>query len=191
MRTDTLRRRKCLDGLCETARVRRLVVIRHGKAQRDSPRGDHGRELSERGRAQAEALRTWTVDDEPLGDVRGTVVVSDAVRTLQTFELGLVGTPVCERAVVDPLLYNGARDVTTAAVLESLAAADPGTGDLIHVGHNPTVAYLVHDLVEDPARAERALAQGYPLCGVAILAFRGNAPAPGTCELMFFGDRKS
>src|ERR1039458_7752025 len=105
MRTDTLRRRKCLDGLCETARVRRLVVIRHGKAQRDSPRGDPR-------------------------------------RAPQTFELGLVGTPVCERAVVDPLLYNGARDVTTAAVLESLAAADPGTGDLIHVRHNPTGVYL-------------------------------------------------
>jgi len=167
--------------------MRRLVVVRHAKAQRDSPRGDHGRELSERGRRQATALREFTEGDGPLADVRGTVVVSDAARTLETFELGLAGTPVCVRAVVDPSLYNGHRDVRTADVLASLSAADPGEGDLVVVGHNPTVVYLVEDLVDDPDRADRALDDGFPLCGVAILAFAGDAPAPRSCELGFFG----
>jgi len=167
--------------------MRRLVVVRHAKARRDSARGDHGRELSERGRAQATALRAWTEGDGPLADVHGTVVVSDAARTLETFELGLAGTPVCERAVVDPSLYNGHRDVRTEDVVASLAAADPGEGDLVVVAHNPTVVYLVADLVDDAARARRTLDEGFPMCGVAILSFGGDAPAPQRCELGFFG----
>ena len=55
------------------------------------------------------------------------------------------------------------------------------------VGHNPTVVYLVADLLEDPTRRDRALADGFPLCGVAVLAFEAPAPAPGRCELEFFG----
>jgi len=167
--------------------MRRLVVVRHAKAQRDSPRGDHGRELSEKGRAQATALRAWTEGDGPLADVRGTVVVSDAARTLETFELGLAGTPVCERAVIDPSLYNGRRDVRTEDVLAALSAADPGAGDLLMVGHNPTVAYLVADLVDDPRLAERTLDDGFPMCGIAILGFEGAAPTPGHCALSYFG----
>ncbi len=167
--------------------MRRLVVVRHAKAQRASPRGDHGRELAPRGRAQAAALRRWTEGAGPLADVRGTVVVSDSARTLETFELGLAGTPVCLRAVVDPALYNGARDVDTDEVLRSLAAADTGEGDLVMVGHNPTVVYLVADLADDPRAADRALADGFPLCGVVVLGFEGAAPAPGRCELGFFG----
>jgi phosphohistidine phosphatase len=166
--------------------MRRLVIVRHAKAQRVSPRGDHGRELSARGREQATALRAWAEGKGPLADVRGTVVVSDSARTLETFELGLAGTPVCERAVVDPALYNGVRDVSTADVLASLAAADTGSGDLVIVGHNPTVVYLVADLADDRDAADEALDGGFPLCGVAVLTFEG-APAPRRCELGFLG----
>jgi phosphohistidine phosphatase len=164
--------------------VRRFVVVRHAKAQRSSPRGDHGRELSERGRDQALGLREWADRNRgPLEGVRGTVVVSDAARTLETFELGLAGTPVCRRAVVDPWLYNGVRDVSTGDVLAAVAAADPGEGDLLFVGHNPTVAYLVADLVADARVADAALRDGFPLCGAAVLAFDGPSLAPGSCVL--------
>ena len=158
-------------ALCETAAMRRLVIVRHAKAQRVSPRGDHGRELSTRGRAQATALRTWTEDGGPIADIRGTVVVSDSARTLETFELGLAGSPVCERAVVERRVDHG---------------ADPGHGDLVLVGHNPTVVYLVADLADDPDAADRALAGGFPLCGVAVLSF-DREPGPRRCELGFFG----
>jgi phosphohistidine phosphatase len=176
-----------LSALCLTGGVRRLVVVRHAKAERASPRGDHGRRLSSRGRAQSAALRAWTQSDGPLGDVVGTVVVSDAARTLETFELGLAGTPVCVRGVVDPLLYNGVRDVDTDEVLDALAAADPGRGDLVLVGHSPTVAYLVEDLLDDLGHATEVLADGYPLCGVAIMTFDGDAPSRRAGTLSFFG----
>ncbi len=162
--------------------VRRLVVVRHAKARRDSDRGDHGRELSHRGRAQAEVLRAWTDDGGPLAGIRGTVVVSDAARTLETFELGLAGTPLCERAIVDPLLYNGRRQVSTSDVLASLRAADPGHGDLVVVAHNPTVVELTADLAADPERASALLRDGFPLGGAAVLRFEG-APAERAGEL--------
>ena len=167
--------------------MRRLVVVRHAKAERDSARGDHGRELSARGRSQAVALREWTEDRGPLAQVRGTVVVSDAARTLETFELGLAGTPVCARGVVDPRLYNGDRDVGTDEVLASLEAADPGHGDLVVVGHNPWAASLVVDLARDRAVAERIATQGFPTCSIAVLGFDRDAPGPGACELEFLG----
>jgi phosphohistidine phosphatase len=167
--------------------VRRLVVIRHAKARRSSPRGDHGRELSTRGRAQSAALRRWTEPGQPLAGLRGTAVVSDAARTLETFELALAGSPVCARAVVDPALYNGTRDVTTRDVLDALVGADPGYGDLFVVCHNPTVSYLVFDLTAPRDAADEALADGYPMCAVAILAFETEIPAEGSCTLEFFG----
>jgi phosphohistidine phosphatase len=166
--------------------VRRLVVVRHAKARGSSPRGDHGRELSTRGRAQASALRTWTEPGQPLGRLRGTAVVSDAARTLETFELGLAGSPVCARALVDPALYNGTRDVTTRDVLDTLVGADPGYGDLFVVCHNPTVSYLVADLAGHGA-ADEALQDGFAMCAVAVLAFDTDTPLEGGCDLEFFG----
>jgi phosphohistidine phosphatase len=157
--------------------MRRLAVVRHAKALRDSARGDHGRELSGRGRAEAAALRAWTERGGPLAALRGTVVVSDAARTLETFELGLAGTPCCERAVVDPSLYNGRRHVATVDVLAALAAADPGRGDLFVVAHNPTVLEVVCDLATRLEDAHDALGEGFPLCGVAVLAFADDAVA--------------
>ena len=161
-------------------------MVRHAKAERDSPRGDHGRHLNQKGLAQAAALRAWTEDGGVLGDLRATVVVSDAARTLETFERGLAGSPMCLRAIVDPLLYNGAREVDTDEVLAALAAVDTGEGDLGVVGHNPTVAYVVSDLCEDPAVAAAAMRDGYPLCAVAILSFETATPQPGACHLEFF-----
>jgi phosphohistidine phosphatase len=166
--------------------VRRLVVIRHAKARRSSPRGDHGRELSARGRAQATALRHWTEPGQPLAGLRGTTVVSDAARTIETFEFGLAGSPVCARAIVEPALYNGTRDVTTRDVLDALVGADPGYGDLFVVCHNPTVSYLVEDLVSPRDAAAKALRDGYPMCGVAVLAFDTDTPSAGGCSLEFF-----
>lgn len=162
--------------------MRRLVVVRHAKARRDSDRGDHGRELSNRGRGQAMVLRSWTEAGGPLAGIRGVAVVSDAARTLETFELGLAGSTACVRAVVDPTLYNGRRHVSTADVLASLRAADPGSGDLFVVAHNPTVVELTTDLASDPERALALLGGGFPLGGAAVLAFEG-APAERAGDL--------
>jgi phosphohistidine phosphatase len=162
--------------------MRRLVIIRHAKAKRDSARGDHGRELSERGRLQAGVLRSWTQHGGPLAQVRGTVIVSDAARTLETFELGLAGTTLCERAVVDPRLYNGSRYVTTDDVLAAIVAAGEVAGDVIVVGHNPTVLEVTADFAEDPERAAALLLDGFPLAGAAVLAFEGPTPRERTCE---------
>jgi phosphohistidine phosphatase len=166
--------------------VRRLVIVRHAKAKRDSARGDHGRELSHRGRLQALVLRSWTEPGGPLAEINGTVVVSDAARTIETFERGLSGSVVCRRAVVDPSLYNGIRHVSTSDVLESLSLADDGDGDLVVVGHNPTVLEVTADLAVDPERAAHLLRDGFPMCGTAILTFEGASPRERGCELVAF-----
>lgn len=164
--------------------MRRLAIVRHARAKRDSPRGDHGRELSSRGRLQALVLRSWTEPGGPLADVEGTVVVSDAARTLETFELGLAGTKVCRHAIVDPSLYNGYRHVSTADVLAALAAVPDTEGDLVVVGHNPTVLEATFDLAQDPERATDLLRAGFPICALAILTFDRVVPTVRGCELL-------
>jgi phosphohistidine phosphatase len=166
--------------------VRRLVLIRHAKAKDTSPTGDRGRVLSGRGRAQAQALRAWTEPTGPLSAIRAVVLVSYSSRTIETFELGLEGTPVCREAVLDARLYNGVRHVGTDELLESLAEVDPGSGDLVFVGHNPTMTVALFDLMEDPGAARHALAGGFPKCGVAILSFSEGPPRKGGCALEFF-----
>jgi phosphohistidine phosphatase len=167
--------------------VRRLVLVRHAKAKDTSPTGDRGRVLSGRGRAQAQALRGWTEPSGPLGSVRAVVVVSYSSRTIETYEIGLEGTPVCQQVVFDARLYNGVRHVGTDELLESLREVDPGSGDLVFVGHNPTMTVALFDLMEDPAAARRALSDGFPKCGVAILSFGDGPPRKGGCALEFFG----
>ncbi len=171
------------DGFWKTAGVRRLVIVRHARAKRDSERGDHGRELSNRGRLQAATLRSWTEQGGPLADVRGTVLVSDAARTLETFELGLAGSPVCRRAIVEPSLYNGRHHVSTTDLLDVLATV-VDDGDLLVVGHNPTVLDATADLASDPERAMDLLRDGFPLGGAAVLAFDGPSPRERGCELV-------
>jgi phosphohistidine phosphatase len=168
----------------KTPKVRRLVIVRHAKAKSDSPRGDHGRELSQRGRLQSLVLRSWTEPGGPLADIAGTVVVSDAARTLETFALGLAGTAVCRRAVVEPSLYNGFRHVSTTDVLEALGLAGDGDGDLVVVGHNPTVLDVTADLATDPEHAAHVLRDGFPLCAAAVLTFEGPSPRERGCELV-------
>ncbi len=108
----------------------KLVIVRHAQAIA-SATSDHDRELTEIGIEQARALGQWLIEQKISFD---HAVVSDSVRTRQTFDLLEVDCPV----TLSPAAYNAragalaqlVREVPTDAQCVLLVAHNPGAFDL-------------------------------------------------------------
>jgi phosphohistidine phosphatase len=112
-----------------------IVIVRHAKAESGEGRADHDRRLTDRGlRTAAEAGR-WLAERLP---EPGEVWCSSAVRAVQTWEQMAPALRAPEAQVSRDLYLADARDLA-----ERLRGA---TGDLVVVGHNPTLEEVVHAL---------------------------------------------
>ncbi len=119
---------------------RRLVLVRHAKAEGGEEGADHDRRLTSRGERDAEATASWLGQHLTSLD---HVWVSSARRAQQTWAALERSLPAAGEVVVDRALYlAGGRDV-----LEHLAAEDRGVSLL--VGHNPTMEQVVMALTGD------------------------------------------
>ena len=140
----------------------RLIVMRHAKAEPFAAT-DHGRTLTDRGRASAAAAGEHLGAESLVPD---HAVVSTAVRALQTWETvaGAAGATV--EADVDGAVYTGSPQV----VLETLRAVPADAETVIFVGHNPTAAYVAHllDNGDGDAAALTELLHGFPPGALAV-----------------------
>lgn len=110
-----------------------LVLLRHAKAE-PHRLDDATRELADRGRADALAVRRW-LDDR--GIVPDRVVVSPATRTRQTWELAGTVEPVVDARVYEAEVED----------LREVVGETPGdVRVLVLVGHNPGVERLAWEL---------------------------------------------
>ncbi|MCB7137288.1 SixA phosphatase family protein [Cellulosimicrobium marinum] len=144
---------------------RRLVLLRHAKAERAGAVDDVLRPLRLDGRRQASRVGSALRDS---GLVPERVLCSSALRTRQTWELlsAHLGD-VAPEVLVDDTLYSA--DV--ADVLALVAATDPRVRTLLVVGHEPTMAATASHLA-DPASDGGALAQvqvGVPTATYSVL----------------------
>jgi phosphohistidine phosphatase len=113
----------------------RVYLVRHAKAEKDPPQGEHGdaaRRLTPQGRALFFAMARTLAPD--LGVTR--VLTSPFARARETAEIlaALASAPLEE----EPLLASGAS--TGRALLDVARRAGPGT---VLVGHNPELAEAV------------------------------------------------
>lgn len=119
----------------------RLYLVRHGKAERDSPTGrDEDRPLNQRGERQA----TWlgeTLARLPMGDRPGLMYASPAVRARATAERIQRHLSIDLR--FEDALRLGAGIEATWGLVTRLAE---GTVPVMIVGHNPTLEILVEAL---------------------------------------------
>ncbi|CAM3874722.1 SixA phosphatase family protein [Nocardioides zeicaulis] len=142
---------------------RRLVIVRHAKAE---PTGatDHGRDLSDRGRADAEEAGRWLREQ---GVVPDAALVSDARRTHETWLHLALGAGWDVEPGLSPALYAAGPDAARDLVRETGA----GVGTLVVVGHNPTMAYVAELLDDgdgdDDATTDMVVA-GFPPASVAV-----------------------
>ena len=102
-----------------------LILWRHAEAEDTNSRGDFARELTRRGRKQAQQMARW-LQAHLEGEWR--IVVSPAKRTLQTVEPLEREFEVCE--ALAPGTYP-------ERVLRE--AGWPGGGNVLAVGHQPTL----------------------------------------------------
>lgn len=142
---------------------RRLVVMRHAKAEATGI-SDHARELTGRGGRDAAEAGRWA---RATGALPDHAFVSSAARTRATWTAFCEGADLELEPELEPGLYSAGVD----SALELLRTAPADARTVILVGHNPTMAQLVHLLDDggsDPATFER-LSAGYPTSALTVL----------------------
>ncbi len=120
-----------------------IVIVRHGKAEKDSPSGgDRDRPLKPRGEKQAQYLAT-KLADMPVE----AIVSSDAVRARDT------ARPIAAALDIDVDFDQRLRvDMPVSSVVDLIAqrAQGPLASGLMLVGHNPQLSKLVGLLAGKP-----------------------------------------
>jgi phosphohistidine phosphatase len=124
--------------------MRRLVLFRHAKAERNAPSGeDFDRELTERGLHDARLIGRALAD---AGVSPGLALVSPSARTRQTWDAsGLAGAGT--EARFDKGLYHASARMLRQAV----EAVEDEAETLVLVGHNPGLHELAVQLVVEGA----------------------------------------
>jgi len=143
---------------------RRLIVMRHARAESFAS-SDHARALTERGWADAVAAGRYLADCELVPE---HVVVSTAVRAVQTWEAVAEGSAARAHVQQDGAVYTG----SPHTVLEVLRTVPADATVVAFVGHNPTAASLAHllDDGEGDTRAMHGLLRGYPAAAMTVFA---------------------
>ena len=149
--------------------MRRLIIFRHAKAERQQPGGsDASRRLEPRGRSDAEAIGTYLARLKLAPD---SAAVSTSARTRETWAIAGTAFKSPPPASFDGRLYNA----ETGDILAVIAETDPQARTLVMVGHNPGCHELAVLLTGSGAAADRQrLAEGFPTAAVAVLAFDGG-----------------
>ena len=146
--------------------MRRLILMRHAKTERDAPSGkDQDRRLDERGQNDGAEMGRWLTVHGYRPDL---ALVSTAKRTQQTWELLLAAIP-STRAKHLPELY-GADPSQLLKAIYGVRAADPQV--LLIIAHNPGLHELALGLIsEGDPEGRRALASNLPTAGVVLIDF--------------------
>jgi phosphohistidine phosphatase len=115
-----------------TGTARRLVLLRHAKAEPAGSGPDHARPLALRGRAQATTVgQTLTAS----GLVPDVVLCSSALRTRQTWDLVAGRLPATPHVTVDDALY----ELTVRGLLAVVRELPDTARTVLVVGHEPTM----------------------------------------------------
>lgn len=141
-------------------RARTLVLVRHAAAHGHSPKGDHARPLTEAGREDARRVGRWLAAQGLRADA---VLVSTAVRALQTAQELARGGLEVEQSLEERRIYNAHADEIVACIRD---VPDDVT-TLVVVGHAPGVPGLLA-WADDPDGLAGSLG-GWPTTGVGIL----------------------
>lgn len=144
--------------------MRRLMLLRHAKTERDSPTGrDRDRRLDERGRTDAGVIGDWMVRHSALPD---RVLVSTAVRTRETWDL----LPEAIRRI--PVEHVGELYMAEPSdILEVIHTVQDEPKRLLIIAHNPGLHEIAVALTKHgDAAARHELNRNLPTCGLLTIA---------------------
>lgn len=170
----------------EVQALRRLLLLRHAKAEPSGPdQDDHDRPLMERGLADAAAMARHL---KKQGYAASRILCSSALRTIQTAEAVLKVAPA-------PIDYLAGLYLAPPGRILALAqdAADTDAALMI-VGHNPGLEQCAALLAREPVRPKEqqryeVMDEKFPTAALAVLDFdiaHWKHVAPGTGTLVDF-----
>ena len=148
--------------------TRRLVVMRHAKAEQDGPT-DFERPLADRGRRDAAAAGSWLAEQ---GLAPDHALVSAARRTQETWAALASGAGW----ELEPELDRGLYAAGPESAIDIIRLTSDDVSSLVVVGHNPTMAYLAQ-LLDDGSgdvAAAAAMAGDFPTSAVAVFSYDGS-----------------
>ena len=146
--------------------MRRLMILRHSKAERPQPGGrDHERTLNGRGREDAGTIGTYMARH---GLVPDRVAVSTAVRTRETWQhaAGAFHTDVA--VAFEQRLY----DAVPHTILDVIKRTSADVHSLLVIAHNPglhSTAVLLVGAGDTDAR--QRLSEKLPTSGLVVIDF--------------------
>jgi len=145
--------------------MRRLLLLRHGKADRHSAGGDRERPLTGRGVRDARRMGEFLAAE---GFAPELAVASNARRARQTLELALEAFP----HHVTHLIENSIYMATAEHLLDILRQSPDRVSTLLVVGHNPGFAQLAEALAGDGDPDQLyEMRMKFPPAALAILDF--------------------
>jgi len=148
--------------------MRRLLLLRHGKADRHSAGGDRERPLTTRGEEDARRLGAFLSAEGMTPDL---AVASNARRAKQTLERVLEAFPGHVTHLVENTIYLATPD----HLLDILRQTPDKISTLLAVGHNPGFAELANALAGEGDAAELALMRSkFPTAALAVLDFHAE-----------------
>lgn len=163
----------------------RLILLRHGDAERDADSGDDfDRALSRVGHEESAGAGQALAE---LGLIPDLALVSGAVRTRETWTELAPSFPSA-RARFEDTLYLADTEIITAA----LGQAAPTTKTLMVVAHNPGLQDLALRLLIQggaPPSAIQRVRTAFPTGGAAVFLFDG-AGRPAYDGLFYPRDRR-
>lgn len=143
--------------------MKRLLVLRHAKAERDSKTGrDFDRPLAKRGWKDAgkvgRAMRERALHPD-------AIIASPAKRVVETLA-ALAESYGPLEAEYDRRIYNASPEM----LFEAVRQTDDGAQTLLLVGHNPGLHLLLLDLTRDDERGLRArIEESFPTSALAAV----------------------
>lgn len=152
---------------------RRLLIMRHSKADRDSARWeDFERPLNERGEQDAPVMGQWLASQDIRPD---KVIASPAVRTKQTARLVVKELEFAGEIQTPAALYEG----SAREYLTQIRLCSSSNKTVLIVGHNPSLESLVElltgEFVSLPTSA---------VANLAVAAKSWDELAPESNELL-------
>jgi phosphohistidine phosphatase len=146
--------------------MRRLLLLRHAKAERLQPGGhDPDRVLAARGRGDAKTLGTYLARHAFIPD---RVMVSTAARTRKTWTLLAAAMGLAPPVSFEERLY----DASPKTILQAIKATGPDAGTLMVIGHNPGLQELAAMLVASgDLEARERLGRAFPTSALAVISF--------------------
>jgi len=145
---------------------RRLVIIRHAKAEPYAPT-DVERVLADRGQVEGRMLGEWLAAE---GVAPDAAFVSYAARTRETWDVVAAGAGWTLVPEYDGNLYGTDEE----GVLDLVRGTKDDAATVVVVGHNPTMGMLVQLLDDGEGAATGSVALGsFPTSTAALFTVDG------------------